>query len=278
MKIHKYPDGTSYVELDDELDHDNIETTFRVNTYEDLHHLVQYLEVLNYNRKKASITIPWLIDGQADRRFAENQSRGLGIISETLNRFNPDDFQFTTFHPHNPEVVEATFECIEILDNSEFIRQVANSLLVTHSLNLENLVWLAPDAGAYKWINKTAETFERHGWPEEVLSASKYRKKGELRQQLPIQDFEGKDVLIIDDCCIYGGTFKGLSKMLDKANVGRKFLAVSHMTVQNLGEDPVTNYFDTVFTTNSKYEEYFHNPERGVLDFNIPNLEIINMF
>lgn len=75
-------------------------------------------------------------------------------------------------------------------------------------------------------------------------------------QGLDRDDYEGKDILIIDDICVYGGTFKGLAKLLKERNCGKLYLAVSHMTVQNLGEDPVTNYFDKVFTTNSKYEHY----------------------
>lgn len=43
--------------------------------------------------------------------------------------------------------------------------------------------------------------------------------------------------------------------------------------VQNLGKDPVTNYFDKVFITNSKYDKYFYE------DKIIPNnLEIIKIF
>ena len=96
-------------------------------------------------------------------------------------------------------------------------------------------------------------------WAGETSSASKSRKyvngKSELTQVLDRDDFKGKDILIIDDICVYGGTFKGLSKMLKKRNCGRLFLAVSHMTVLELGEDSVVNYFDSVFTTNSKFEE-----------------------
>jgi phosphoribosylpyrophosphate synthetase len=93
------------------------------------------------------------------------------------------------------------------------------------------------------------------------------------------QDFEGKDILIVDDICVYGGTFKNLAKMLRKRNCGRLYLTVSHMTVQNLGEDPVTNYFDKVFTTNSKYDWYCQSDNKGNnWKKGFENLEIIKMF
>ena len=79
---------------------------------------------------------------------------------------------------------------------------------------------------------------------------------------------------------IGGGTFKGLSKMLKERNCGKLYLAVSHITIENLGTDPVTNYFDKVFTTNSKGLEYYaegtgHDKAFGVKP---ENLKIINLF
>ena len=59
---------------------------------------------------------------------------------------------------------------------------------------------------------------DKIGWKGQTASASKSRlwdgKESRLVQQIQCTDFEGKDVLIIDDICVYGGTFKGLSKLL----------------------------------------------------------------
>jgi hypothetical protein len=60
---------------------------------------------------------------------------------------------------------------------------------------------------------------------------------------------------------------------LRESNCGKLYLAVSHMTVQNLGEDPVVSYFDKVFTTNSKFNTYHGN---DLLEFE--DLEIIKLF
>jgi len=141
-----------------------------------------------------------------------------------------------------------------------------------------NLVVLLPDGGAYKWGVKLMDKLKFTGT---LLACAKNRVyedgKSILKQQLPEFDFEGKDILIIDDICVYGGTFKGLSKLLKERNCGKLYLAVSHMTVQNLGEDPVTNYFDKVFTTNSKHDEYFTSyGEEGQLK--LQNLELIELF
>ena len=140
---------------------------------------------------------------------------------------------------------------------------------------------MSTDAGGFKPLMKLADKLN---WKGETESASKSRKydggKSKLVQKIDRHDFEGKDILLIDDMSIGGGTFKGLSKMLKERNCGKLYLAVSHITIENLGTDPVTNYFDKVFTTNSKGFEYYaegtgHDKAFGVKP---ENLEIINLF
>ncbi len=261
MNIEKYPDGTSYAVV-----HPMQKFTFRINSYEDLWHLNQIVDAQNNLGVIPTITIPNLIDAQADRRFANNQSSGLKLVCKFLNSVKAN---FKVFHPHNQEVVEALLDNVEIIDNSEFIEKVLDKLRP-----INNLILMSTDGGSYKWINKIADKI---GFRNEVYGASKMRKyednKSKLTQVIDRQDFEGKDILILDDICIYGGTFKGLSKMLRERNCGKLYLAVSHMTVQELGQDPVTDYFDKVFTTNSKFDEYY-----GRDDFAPKNLEIIKLF
>jgi phosphoribosylpyrophosphate synthetase len=264
MKINKYPDGTSYVVVNQEKEL----TTFKVNTYEDLHHLEQFVEAYNFNyNEKPTILIPNLIDAQADRRFNDNQSSGLKIVLKRLNSMNAD---FKIFHPHNPEVVEALMDNVEIIDNSEFVKEVFDNI----TFNTEDLILMSSDAGGFKPLMKLCDKIN---WQGETLSASKSREwngnESKLIQILPLFDLN-KDILIIDDISVYGGTFKGLSTAIkNMGHKGKLYLAVSHMTVQELGQYPVTNYFDKVFTTNSKFEEYY-----GHDDYKPTNLEIIKLF
>lgn len=276
MKINKYPDGSSYVVLDKERKIEPIE--HRINSYEDLWHLNQIVEVWNhrYGRLdiKPMVIIPNLLDAQADRRFDDNHSSGLKLVCKFLNGM---DARFKIFHPHNAEVVEALIDDVEIIDNSEFIDQVLNEVS-EYKPNWtfeDNLILMSSDAGGYKPLIKLANQIK---WEGEVFSASKARQDGKMYQYIdPLKDFGGKDILIIDDISVYGGTFKGLAGILRARNCGKLYLAVSHMTVQKLGEDPVTNYFDRVFTTNSKYNSY-----ESVVDLHFikqpKNLEIIKLF
>lgn len=278
MEIKKYPDGTSYVNAVN----DSNEITFRVNTYEDLWHLNQYVDAYNsLSKNRLTVTIPNLIDAQADRRFKPYESSGLKLVCKFLNSMKAD---FRVFHPHNPEVVEALIDNVKIVNNRHFVVRVLEQITkrTTKGWDASNLILMSSDAGGFKSLMKVADGIS---WKGETASASKSRKyeneKTTLTQMVDREDYKGKDILIIDDICVYGGTFKGLSKLLKERNCGKLYLAVSHMTIDYLGEDPVTNYFNKVFTTNSKYEKYIaddYNSLDGHYTYNPQNLEIIKLF
>lgn len=273
MEIIKYPDGTSYVSINYKQDCPN--KTFKLNSYEDLWQLNQFVDACNNNDRIPIITIPCLIDAQADRRFNKDESSGLKLVLKFLNKMKAN---FKIYHPHNTEVVEAYLgNKVEIIDNSDFIRRVIyNKIYDNKSAN--NLTVLLPDGGAYKWGAKLMDKISFKG---DVIAAAKNRKfidgKSVLTQQLPNYDFEGKDILIIDDICIYGGTFKGLATILREHNCGKLYLAVSHITVQNHEQYNVFSYFDKVFTTNSKYDVYYERID-GSSGKEIKNLDIIKIF
>jgi len=278
MKINKYPDGSSYFELVSNEPKGNY--TFRINSYEDLWHLNQMVDAHNnFFGEKPTVIIPNLIDAQADRRFNEGDSSGLKLVLKFLNGM---DANFTIFHPHNGEVVEAMMDNVEIIDNSEFIKTLLhNHVELLKSRDNNNLILMSADAGGFKPLMKLCGKLQ---WQGETFSASKARTKDGMKQLVDAADFGGKDILIVDDISVYGGTFKGLSKLLKERNCGKLYLAVSHMTVQDLGRDSVTSYFDKVFTTNSKFDSYrgtYPNPDipDGVVWTNqIENLEVIKMF
>jgi ribose-phosphate pyrophosphokinase len=258
MNIQKYPDGSSYSEVKQT---DNNNFGFKINTYEDLWHLNQIVDGFNNLNITPTITIPNLIDAQADRRFNKGESSGLKLVCNFLNNLNAN---FIIFHPHNAEVVEALVDNVEIVDNSEFITTVLSKL---NDKDITPVI-LLPDGGAYKWGVKL---MDKIGFKGDVLACAKNRKfvdgKSVLKQELPNFDFKNKDVLIIDDICVNGGTFLGLSSLL-KESCKSLNLAISHLTVKTPNKN-LESAFDTIFTTNSKFE---YN------EYKLNNLKIINLF
>lgn len=258
-----YPDDTFYHKI---LDFENPTIEMRINSYNDLFAIKQLKDTLDFNKiKNTKLIVPCLLDAQADKRFNEDESANLKIVLNFINDLKFDEVHI--FHPHNSEVVENMVDNCHIITNESYISEVLKII------SSENLILLSSDAGGYKSIMKLADKIKFKG---EVYGASKSRKyeneQSILTQTIDRQDFEGKDVLIIDDLCVYGGTFIGLSKLLKERNVGKLYLAVSHITVKTPNILLWENY-DKVFTTNSKYNEYY------MTDNQIPyNLEIIKQF
>lgn len=123
MKIKHYPDKSSYAITED---FGEGVTTFRINTYNDLWALNQFVDAyVNKYKQEPLIKIPNLLDAQADRRFYDNHSSGLKLVCKFLNGMKA---KFKIFHPHNAEVVEAMMDNVEIIDNSEFINKVLNCI------------------------------------------------------------------------------------------------------------------------------------------------------
>lgn len=290
--ISVYPDQTSYVtlpEVDDrkmgdlppiggwqKWEESRYDITYRINSYNDLWHLKQYVDAVNNQGITPTILIPNLLDAQADRRFNENESFGLKLVIQDLANM---DAMFEIFHPHNPEVVEMGFELlgnpVKIIDNSEFVEEVFRQIKYPDTFEIqEDHILMATDAGGFKPLVKLADKLR---WEGEIYSASKGRLyengKSKLIQIVDRENFQGKNVIVIDDIGVNCGTFKGLSQKLKDRNIGKLDLILSHLTIQDLGQDPVTDYFDTVYTTNSKYNKYY-----GRDDFEPKNLKIINLF
>ncbi len=165
-EVNKYPDGTSYVnKVGLKCD------PFRVNSYEDLWHLNQYVDAFKSRHGiEPNILIPNLIDAQADRRFNIGESSGLKLVCEFLNSMSVK--QFHIFHPHNPEVVEALIDNVNIIDNSDFISKVLSKLYVKDGVR-DDLILMSSDAGGFKPLMKLCDKLK---WKGETLSAAKYRK------------------------------------------------------------------------------------------------------
>jgi ribose-phosphate pyrophosphokinase len=277
----KYPDGSFYSKVySKNVNPENypVKVDFRINSYDDLWQLAQIKDAMDAQGIKGRLYISCLLDAQADRRFNPNESHNLKLVCKFINDMQWESV--TIFHPHNPEVVEALIDNVTIIDNAWFVSRVLFELanvgggVIDEKIN-DRLVIMFPDAGAFKWGMKLVNQMK---WDGEVEVASKSRKwessteKSILTQNIERQDFGGKDVLIIDDLMVRGGTFLGLANLLKTRNVGNLYLAVSHITIPDPNPE-IYKAFKEVFTTDSKGLSYGNYDG---LDLKIPsNLTIL---
>jgi ribose-phosphate pyrophosphokinase len=197
---------------------------------------------------------------QADRDFGVGECFSLHTICNILNSLPVHEY--IIFDPHS-DVTPALLNNVVVEDNSEFIKWVLNSLDAesNETYKFESLVVLSPDAGAYKKIFKLCDKI---GFTGSIETANKYRdtKDGGLHVRLSTNDFEGRDILIIDDICMGGRTFIELAKQLQDKNIGNMYLAVSHGIFNN-GYQELGKYFKGIYTTNSfqPFDENFLKPK-----------------
>lgn len=186
---------------------------------------------------------------QADRDFGKGECFSLKTITRLLNDLPVKAYRI--LDPHS-DVTPALLNNAVVEDNSDFIRYVI-AQITGETINREidkKLTILSPDAGAYKKIFKLCEKIDFKG---SIETANKYRDttNGELQVRLSKEDFEGQDVLIIDDICMGGRTFVELAKLLKNRNVGKLYLAVSHGIFSVPLKQGLSLYFSGIFTTDS---------------------------
>lgn len=256
---HKYPDNGVYASIED---FNNPIITERINTYEDLFFIKSLKEICDYNGvKDVELIIPCMFQQQHDRRFNPNESFELKLVCDFIN--GCDFKKVHVFHPHS-DSTQMGLRNVNVIDNRKFITWVLEN--ITYDNPSDKLpILLSTDGGSYKWINKLADVIDFKG---EVYGASKSRDSvtHKLTQVIDRQNFEGRDILICDDLCVFGGTFIGLAKMLRERNVGKLYLAVSHITVQTPNKE-LGKVYDSIFTTNSKFDSY-ELDNLSILDFN----------
>ena len=254
---HQYPDGGIYAEIQDFTDPVIRE---RINSYEDLFFIKSLKDICDYNNiQNVELFIPCLFQQQHDRRFKDNQSFEGRLVADFINSCNFS--KVTVFHPHSDVIVGQINKC-HVKDNSEYIQWVLEQIP-----NNENLILMSSDAGGFKPLIKLAEVIE---WKGDTYSASKSRdpKSHKLTQLIDRSDFGGKDILLVDDICQVGNTFIGLAELLKERNCGKLYLAVSHMCLLNPSLK-LSEIYDTVFTTNSKFKDEIYN---------LSNIKVMQMF
>lgn len=262
-KAWKFPGGEIHVKLSTEFmellntsePHEDIAVITRLNCSDDLLFLLIVVDTITKSWNNVINTyFPYVLYQQADRNFGEGECFSLKTICNILT--NSPIATFTIFDAHS-DVAPALLRTAIVVDNSAFLKAVLGMLSLKKGDDWtpdNNLVVLSPDAGAYKKIFKVTEKI---GFKGGIETANKYRDTtdGELKIRLSREDFEKKDVLIIDDICIGGRTFLELGEQLRKRNVGDLYLAVSHGIFSN-GLRILGRMFNNIFTTNSRADNY----------------------
>jgi ribose-phosphate pyrophosphokinase len=212
----------------------------------DLHMVVDALRRM----KVGSIVLqaPFIMGARQDRVCNEGEPLAAKVIATMINALELD--LVVTQCPHS-DVLPALINNCKAYD-------FTYNLVSEHIANAEELqqtlVIVAPDGGASKRVFKLCTAMEAEGRNVVFLEGSKKRdmKTGNIvKFGCEPYDFTGEEqVLLVDDICANGGTFIGLSKLLQERGAAKPDIFVYHFD-SGQGLTNISGHFDRVFSTNS---------------------------
>lgn len=248
-KISKFPDGQQDVWINPAIKRNGsivlIKSHF--NSWLDLELIACTKAALNEMEiNNVVLFIPYFLGARSDRKFKEGGTWYLkDVICPAINNLN---FQKVIIVDPHSDVVSNLIKNVSIIRNGRYVAKFLVDAYGEYTGIVKSCI-VSPDAGAEKKIYDLAKEIN---YPGEVVCCYKVRnKEGELIKTIVTkEDFQGKDVFVVDDICDGGRTFIELSKELKNRNIGKIYLIVSH-GIFSKGLDILKPHFDKIFCTNS---------------------------
>lgn len=198
-----------------------------------------------------------------DREMVRGEALSVKVFADLINAQHYASV--TVLDPHS-DVTAALLDRVLVMDQAHIWKQARfeYGAPMDHMHDFRETIFVAPDAGAMKKVQKLAETFEAKG----VLFAHKVRdvRTGKITHTEFHGDIEDQHVLVIDDICDGGRTFIELAKVLQLQDPKSLDLFVTH-GIFSQGYEELKAYYGRIYSTNS-----FHHgavgPKRpdGVID------------
>ena len=271
-KINNYPDGQSNITIESlscslhegsaqiplkDL-YGGVEIKSRLNNFKDLELVICATKSLRgLGVREIHLYTPYFLGSRSDRKFEEGGNNYLkDVICPIINSL---EFSSVTVLDSHSYVLEACLNNFRNENNSKLMNFAIDDLFKTNiDFNYDDLVLVAPDAGASHKILKSAESI---GFKGDIITCSKERDENGKLTKCVVPEFNRdiKHVIIVDDLTDYGSTFVNIVKyLLEKEYNCNYYLVVSH-SIQSEGLLNALKYFKNIYTTNS-YKE--HNIEQ----------------
>lgn len=237
--VIKFPGGEVNVTIDEEyLCNERVYVSAWLLDSDGIIALAQIKSILNRSSSDICLDLIYTPYARQDRVCNKGESLAIKVFANLINSMN---FQEVCLIDPHSDVSPAVFDnCNCTISKSDLLWCMSGSLG-----NIDAFV--APDAGATKEVEKLAREFNK-----EFIQGMKQRdtKTGKLTGFTYYGDVKGKRLLIVDDLCDGGGTFKGLANELAFGEPEDIQLYVTHGMFTN-GLEGFDSYFSKIYTTNS---------------------------
>ena len=201
-----------------------------------------------------SLYVPY---ARQDRYCEKGEAFGVKAFSRLLNALG---FSRVVIADPHSEVTPAVITNLDVIPQHEIAFH-----MLGWKLRMENFELVSPDGGALKKIFKLGTQMNL-----KVHCADKIRDTATgdiIRTDISVQDFQGANLMIVDDICDGGRTFIELAKVLRERNAGKIELFVTH-GIFSKGVDVFDGYVDCIHS--------FNVWENNVQDTNTKGLLVIN--
>lgn len=243
LDIHKFPDGTFCLRLDNIYNNEPYEIVWRYEAEEEmaiLYYAVRHIRNLEKNRK-INLYLPYVPNARMDRTKHEYEVPTLKFFCDFINDLNFDSV--TIRDPHSSVTAQ-------LLDRvfCENVSLYINSILNRYP-NIDLLCY--PDEGACKRYDGLCKPYcygvKNRDWNTGSITSL------EIRGNIPKGSF---NILIVDDICCKGGTFLYTAKELKKLGANKIYLYVTHCENTILTGDLINSgLMEKIYTTNSIFTE-----------------------
>jgi ribose-phosphate pyrophosphokinase len=256
-EINKFPDGQQSITLLNShhfwtLKDKPVKIHSHLNSFADLELIICAKKILdNLGTLQVVLHVPYFLGARSDRRFEEGTVHYLKeVICPIINSLKFD--AVVVLDPHS-DVLEACLDNMVKVDNHLIVKYALTAIDNKNDAR-DRICLVSPDAGAYKKIFDVAKKFEINN----VITATKVRdlKTGKiLHTEVPMPPMHNEtNYVIVDDICDGGRTFTEIAKIIHITKPNAKiYLVVTH-GIFSAGEEPLKQYFEHVYTTNSVKE------------------------
>ena len=243
--VMRFPAGEIHIKLKESIDLvTDVMIRHRIKSADDIFLVLFAADALRSKYKGVRITafIPYMPFSRQDRPMVKGEPFSLRVLSKILALGNFESIW--TLDPHStvtPALIENLFE----VPLCHLGRMRQDIIDVYGDFDI-----ISPDAGALKKIYDHAKVMRHTG---SIFTANKVRdvSNGKILRTAVLDDVKGRTVLILDDICSYGGTFKALAKELKARGAKTVLLAVTHYEGVANAEELYQNGIDHVYTTSS---------------------------
>ena len=260
IKVGHFPDGTQSIEFSDTQPYYSTnEVEWFYDSDEEVFTLMCVVDMIRRISKNPRIKlwIPYLLNARMDRIKKPEQNFSLKVFANFINSLNFDKVVVYNVHSNVSEaLIDNIININPIFDVDDVISEYKPDVIYF------------PDEGACKRYADLA-CIKNYGLP--VIFGIKKRDfaTGKILGLDVVSDIDltGKKVLIVDDICSAGGTFKFSAMKLKELGVSDVALYVSHCedNIQN-GDLLKTDLVSKIYTTDS------------ILHISDPKIQIIRKF